>query len=418
MVFKFAQIIFRFIFYKVVVKFYKFYLSLIKKLGWRTNCDNVSLFLISQKLTHFIIVFLTILFVCLNLTGKTQAVSLEEIANNTFLSEIVSNEFGDNDQLIEEYFDETAQITPEQQAYLENLTALKSQPTAGMILPDELEIEENLNQGSNVIFQPDLVTTKKIKRLRDETIYYIVESGDTVSTIAAKFDISVNTILWENNLSAYSLIRPGDKLTILPMSGVIHKVKKGDTIGSIAKTYSIEESAIMEANKLADNGRLIISQQLIIPGGKKNSYARQQNSSYSGLAVIKDLLKPKATKPLGGNKMNWPTVGYRITQYYSWRHHAADIANKVGTPIYAADAGVIEVIGWGRGYGNQIVIDHGGGKKTRYAHMSKFYVKKGQSVNKGEAIGAMGSTGWSTGSHLHFEVIINNIKYNPLNYIK
>ncbi|MFH1233478.1 MAG: M23 family metallopeptidase [Patescibacteria group bacterium] len=396
-------------------------MSLIKKIGLRPDCKNVSLFLINQKLTHFIIVFLTILFVSLNLTGRTQAGSLEETAGNTFLSKIVSSEFDDNDQLIEEYFDETAQITPEQQTYLENLTALKSQPTAEMILPDESEItanKENLIQGNDVIFQPDLVTTKKVKRLRDETIYYTVETGDTVSTIAAKFDISVNTILWENNLSAYSLIRPGDKLTILPMSGVIYKIKRGDTIGSIAKDYNIEESAITEANKLANSGRLSISQQLIIPGGKKNSYAQPKNNSYSGLAVIMDLLKPKATKPLSGNKMNWPTVGYRITQYYSWSHHAVDIANKVGTSIYAADAGVIEVIGWGRGYGNQIVINHGGGRKTRYAHQSKFYVKKGQYVNKGEVIGAMGSTGRSTGPHLHFEVIINNIKYNPLKYIK
>ena len=111
-------------------------------------------------------------------------------------------------------------------------------------------------------------------------------------------------------------------------------------------------------------------------------------------------------------------MGYRITQYYSWRHHAIDIANKTGTPIYAADAGVIEVAGWGAGYGNQIVINHGGGVKSRYAHMSKFYVKNGQKVSKGEAIGGIGSTGRSTGPHVHFEYIINGVKYNPLNYLK
>ena len=122
--------------------------------------------------------------------------------------------------------------------------------------------------------------------------------------------------------------------------------------------------------------------------------------------------------PTAGNKMNWPTVGHRITQYYTWKHYAVDIANKTGTPIYAADSGEIEVAGWGTGYGNQILIDHGGGKKTRYGHMSKFYVKKGDKVTKGQAIGEMGSTGWSTGPHLHFEVIINGVKQNPLNYIK
>ncbi len=396
-------------------------MSLIKKIGWQTNNNRAPLLLINQKLIHLIIVFLTILSVSLNLTGRTQAASLEESMKNTFLSEIISSEFSDNDQLIEEHFDETAQITPEQQTYLENLSALKSQPTAEITSPDESEItanEENLIQGNNIIVQPNLATIKKNKQSRDEIIYYIVELGDTVSTIAAKFEISVNTILWENNLSAYSLIRPGDKLTILPASGIVYKVKRGDIIGSIAKFYGIEELSIVEANKLDNSGRLKISQRLIIPGGKKSGYVQPQSNSYSGLAIVRDLLKPRATEPLASNKMNWPTVGYRITQYYSWVHHAVDIANKIGTPIYATDAGIIEVIGWGRGYGNQIVIDHGGGKKTRYAHMSKFYVKKGQSVDKGEAIGAMGSTGRSTGPHLHFEVIINNIKYNPLNYIR
>ncbi|PIR93373.1 hypothetical protein COT99_00905, partial [Candidatus Falkowbacteria bacterium CG10_big_fil_rev_8_21_14_0_10_43_10] len=103
---------------------------------------------------------------------------------------------------------------------------------------------------------------------------------------------------------------------------------------------------------------------------------------------------------------------------YNWSHHAVDIANKIGTAIYAADAGTVEYAGWGSGYGNQIVIDHGGGKKTRYAHASKLFVSKGDTIAKGQTIAAMGSTGWSTGPHLHFEVIINGGKLNPLDFIK
>ena len=118
--------------------------------------------------------------------------------------------------------------------------------------------------------------------------------------------------------------------------------------------------------------------------------------------------------------MTWPTVGHRITQYFSWRHNGVDIGNKVGTPIYAADAGVVEIStgGWNGGYGNTILINHGGGKKTRYGHLSKLFVKAGDAVEKGENIGAMGSTGRSTGPHLHFEILINGGRYNPLNYIK
>lgn len=420
-IFKIGQTCLRFIFYRIIVKIYQFYLQLVKKIGLKASQNNTHSFWANQKVTHFIIVILTILFVSLNLTDKAQAVLSEKLIGNTFLSEIVSNEFSDNDQLIEEYFDELEQVTPEQQVYLENLSILKNQPSAKMVSADELEAiadQENLVQNNNILIKPDLVATKKVKQSRDSIIYYAVETGDTISTIAAKFDISVNTILWENNLSAYSLIRPSDKLAILQVSGITYKVKSGDTIDNIAKNFNVESSAILEINKLANNNRLRIGDQLIIPGGKKNSYAKQPVVHYNGLTAITDLLKPKAIKPLKGNKMSWPTVGYRITQYYSWGHHAIDIANKVGTPIYAADAGTIEILGWQRGYGNTIVINHGGGKKTRYGHMSKFYAKKGQFVDKGEAIAAMGSTGRSTGPHLHFEIIIDNVKYNPLNYIK
>ena len=162
----------------------------------------------------------------------------------------------------------------------------------------------------------------------------------------------------------------------------------------------------------------VVGQKLIIPGGRKIYTASSQTARGASAGSITDLFKPENLKSIVSNKLAWPTVGARITQYYSWRHHAIDVANKTGTPIYATDAGVIEVAGWGTGYGNQIVIDHGGGRKSRYAHMSKFYVKKGQAVKKGQVIGAIGSTGRSTGPHLHFEYIINGVKYNPLNYLK
>ncbi|MBU1870989.1 M23 family metallopeptidase [Patescibacteria group bacterium] len=420
-VFKFGLIILRFIFYKIVVKIYQLYLSLIKKLGWQAINWRVFPLFDGQKLTHLIIIILTIVFVNLNLFNKTQAMSSEELVGNTFLAEIISSEFSNNDQLIEEYFDEATEITPDQQVYLENLSILKSQSSVEMRLSDELDViegVENLFQGGGVMVRQDSAIIKKIKRLRDEIIYYLVEPGDTISVIAVKFGISVNTILWENNLSVYNLIRPNDKLVILPVTGVTHKVKKKETISSIAKTYDVTEDVIIEINKLFVVGQLKIDQQIIIPGGRKSGYAKLQTNFYSGLTAIKNLFKTDSSVLLKGNKMSWPSVGYRITQYFSWRHNGIDIANKSGTPIYSVDTGIVEFVGWGKGYGNQIVINHGGGKKTRYAHLSKFYCQKNKKVEKGEIIGLMGSTGWSTGSHLHFEVIINNRKYNPLNYIK
>jgi murein DD-endopeptidase MepM/ murein hydrolase activator NlpD len=141
-------------------------------------------------------------------------------------------------------------------------------------------------------------------------------------------------------------------------------------------------------------------------------------TSYTGVSVIKDLVNPSA-KP-STTKLAWPTSATRITQYFSWRHPGLDLAAKVGTPLYAAESGKVTISqgGYNGGYGNTIVIDHGGGMKTRYGHASKLYVKVGDTVERGEVIAAMGSTGRSTGSHLHFEVIINGTKYNPLSYIR
>jgi murein DD-endopeptidase MepM/ murein hydrolase activator NlpD len=419
--FKPVLAVLRFIFYKVLVRLYLFYFSTIKRLGLADKIKNKSsAFFVNQKLIHVVVGALTIFFIVFNLTQKTQAVAPDEVAGKTFLSEIISSEFGENDELIEEYFDEQAAITPVQQTYLDNLTAFKPQPMAEMTVPEDGVFDtEDLTQGGDAIRKPDLAATSKTVRPREGIVDYIVQAGDSVSTIAASFGVSVNTILWENDLNAYSLIRPGNKLAILPMSGIAHKVVRGDTLGTVASKYGVEANTILETNKLASAEMLSVGQKLIIPGGKKTYYASSRSSgNTSAVSLIKDLLKPQDLRSTASNKLAWPTVGARITQYFSWRHHAVDIANKTGTPIYACDTGVVEVAGWGTGYGNQIVVDHGGGRKSRYGHLSKFYVKKGEAVKKGEVIGLMGSTGNSTGPHLHFEYIINGIKYNPLNYLK
>lgn len=417
-----GRILVRWVFYAVIVKGYRFYLTAIKRLGWSGGIHRGPLsFILNKKLVHAIVAVLTITVVAMNLTAKTRTVSAEEMVGRTFLSEIVSGEFdAEAGELIEEYFDEEFEISPVQQTYLDNLSSVRVQPTAEMLAPDEINTEEAIEMAdeSGVLVKPDIASTELTKRDRDEIVYYTIKSGDSVSTIAAEFEVSVNTILWANNLSAYSLIRPGQQIKILPASGVLHKVASGENLSYIASKYDVEADEILEANKLVDASKLAVGQELIIPGGRKTTYASANVSTYTGVSAVKDLFAPSDSTPVSGNKMNWPTVGHRITQYYSWRHTGLDIANSMGTPIYAADAGVVEAAGWGTGYGNQILINHGGGKKTRYAHLSKFYVGVGETVDKGQSIGAMGSTGWSTGPHLHFEVIINNQKYNPLNYIR
>lgn len=426
----------RLFFYKVVVKFYGAYLSFLNKMGWRDLQNNFFKYLFNQKLVHVLVVLLTVISVFGNLIAKTKADDQVSNMNDTILAQLVKGEFGDapeDQQLITETFDSEAAISSLHQSYLDNLSSFR--PQQRVSVNDETVDEEMMtDENTGSIVHRNSASTQISKKAREKIISYTVQPGDTISTIAQQFEISVSTILWENNLTAYSIIRPGNVLDILPVSGVSHVVKKGENITYIVDKYKVSEAEIIAFNKLDPSGKLTIDQKIIIPGGRKiiEAVEEYKPKAFSGLAVIKDFIGDSGKKqtlvkdiakdfdavPLRGNKMNWPTQGNRISQYYSWRHHAVDIANKIGTPLYAADSGVVEMAGWGTGYGNQIVIDHGGGKKTRYAHCSKFYVEKGESVVKGQTIAAMGSTGWSTGSHIHFEVIINGVKYNPLNYIK
>lgn len=407
---------------KVIVKFYCFYLSMVKKIGWSGHRGNLFNFLLNQKLVHFVVVAVTIVSVFGNFVMDTKA-SASEKTRGAALTKLVKSDFSavDSVGLIEEFFNENI-VSPTAQNYLDDgLMALRSQPRAIFDSMEELREAEEigvLTHGGSAISKPEIASTKKTVQPRTGIIEYTVQAGDTISTIAAEFGITVNTILWENNLSAHSLIRPGQALKILPTSGVVHKVASGDNLGGIAKKYNIEEEKIISFNKITNVNQLKIGENLIIPGGSKTVVVPARSGGHSGVSAIASIVKAPSAPAAAENKMNWPTVGARITQYYSWRHQGLDIANKTGTPIYAADAGTIEFAGWNSGYGNNIIINHGGGKKTRYAHLSKFYSTRGQAVGKGESIGEMGSTGWSTGPHLHFEVIINGVKYNPLNYIK
>lgn len=426
LIYKPGRTFLRFIFYKIIVKLYCKYVYLIKRLGWENSGKNFISFLLNQKLVHVLVVILTIFTSFSNLTHKSKAGTFQNVSNRPIISGLISNEFGQiisEEELIEEIMDEAFLAQMPKQKYIDNTSAINQQMAASL---DSSEIEFD----NSALDQHFLENTPIILTDRKETVEYEVKPGDTISTIAAEFGISVNTVLWENNLTVYNLIRPGDKLSILPVSGISHVIQSGETLGGIASKYNIDENEIIKANNIENAARIAISQKLIIPGGTKIAVAPKTrltdqtqsgisaNQTQSGISAIRDLIKPSDASPVSSNKMNWPTVGSRITQYFSWRHAGVDIANKTGTAIYAADAGTVESAGWNNGYGYNIIINHGGGKKTRYAHFSKLYLENGQKVKKGEVIGEMGSTGWSTGSHLHFEIIINGIKHNPLNYIK
>lgn len=260
----------------------------------------------------------------------------------------------------------------------------------------------------------DLISLKAAapKARRREIITYVVRSGDTVWDIAEKFGISPDTILWANGRLEDNpdMLAVGQELIILPVSGVYHTVEKGDTLESIAKKYKVDVSAITSypLNKLRPPYELQVGQSLIVPGGRK-PYIPRVVRAYSG-PVPENAAK-------GTGSFGWPVSG-RITQKYWDRHRALDIGASKGSPVYAADSGYVVYAGWSEaGYGYMVIIDHGNGFRTLYAHLSWYFPDTGQSVAKGELIGKVGSTGKSTGPHLHFEIIKNGVKRNPFGFL-
>ena len=286
----------------------------------------------------------------------------------------------------------------------------------------------NTTAGGSAISKPIIIPGAKVETTpsdfsqseRKDVLYYTVQTGDSIGLIAQKYNISVATILWANNLSTNSYIRPGDELKILPVSGIVHVVKSGDTISRIAQLYDSDQEKIIDFNNIKANN-INIGQSLVIPGCTKIAVAPSYTTTQRKYTQLSDVSAPlpSVSAPAGSGYL-WPTSAKIITQYYGWRHTGLDIAGPVGTPLYASKSGTVitSQCGWNGGYGCYIILDHGGGVQTLYGHSSKLYVSVGDKVVQGQTIAAMGSTGRSTGPHIHFEVRINGARLNPLKYIR
>lgn len=254
-------------------------------------------------------------------------------------------------------------------------------------------------------------------RVRDKVVEYVVKPGDTVSGIATKFGIDSDSIRWENNLTSVDDISPREKLRILPVSGVLHKVGRGETVYSIAKKYQANAQSIVDFpfNTFSDDETFALSvgQSLIVPDGKKPNEIPWSPTLYVAQTT------PNAGSVSATGQFVWP-IGGVLTQRYSWYHKGTDIATTMGTPVVAADSGRVIVAGWpdNTGYGNRVIIDHGNGFITLYGHLSKISVSAGQTVKRGDQIGLEGSTGRSTGPHLHFEIRRGGVAVNPMEYLK
>ncbi len=250
---------------------------------------------------------------------------------------------------------------------------------------------------------------------RDGIQVYVIQEGDSLGKIADAFGLNLSTILWSNGLSYNTTIRPGQEIKILPVDGVLYKVRSGDTISRIARNYSVDSQTILTHNQLASADRLSIGMELLLPGGEPPSPV---STSRAGASITDLFTGPSrsASAPIDG--WIWPTDWRVITQYFTWRHTGIDIDGDYSTFSYASRGGVVIYSGWRRGYGMTVEVDHGDGYVTRYAHNSKYFVSVGDVVSAGDKLAQTGSTGRSTGTHLHFEIIRNGRFQNPLDYVR
>lgn len=242
----------------------------------------------------------------------------------------------------------------------------------------------------------------------DQISVYVVRKGDTVAQIAKMFDVSTNTILSANDLKKGQKLIEGDVLFILPISGIEHTVVKGQTLKSLAKIYKVDISDIAQFNGIAENTKLAIGDKIMIPGGEMLDEGGDKPVSNLKSSVTKDknYYDTHPIKSLSGYFINPVPTGHKTQGLHGPGHRGIDIGAPKGTPIYASASGTVFFArtGWNGGYGNLVIVDHPNGTRTLYAHQSKIATHTGDSVKQGEIIGYVGSTGHSTGPHIHFEV--------------
>lgn len=280
-----------------------------------------------------------------------------------------------------------------------------------IIVQDDSFIYNNGLSGTDIPYEKSTIS--------DKMYVYTVEKGDTLSEIADLFDVSINTIRWENNISG-STVSVGQKLNILPVTGVRHTVKNGDTISKIADKYEADAEDIFIFNDISKDSVLKQGDIIFVPNGIIKIVAPTVTKSSSSSSS-----KYSNTKAQSGYYIR-PVAGIITSPYGSRKggfHYGVDIGNVRGTPVKAAADGVVSKVvnsckegatNCGGRYGNYIIIEHPNGTSTTYAHLNSVNVSVGQDVSQGEKIGGLGNTGRSTGPHLHFEVTnANGSKMRP-----
>ncbi|OGZ78200.1 MAG: hypothetical protein A2528_00055 [Candidatus Staskawiczbacteria bacterium RIFOXYD2_FULL_37_9] len=280
----------------------------------------------------------------------------------------------------------------------QNSDSLFYSPVSAIALetPDLKIIQDNTIGG---VSAPYIVSGKVLgdvfggaNQNQKDVVDYTVQPGDTFQSIANSYKISVNTLLWANDLTSSSTIKVGQSLSILPTDGILHVVKNGDTLSGISQTYKAQSPDIISYNDLANQDDIYIGDILIVPGGTMPKKASP---------IINNQV------PLADNFFIFPTQG-RVTQGLHY-YNAVDVASSCGTSVYAAASGIVQRAvynnAWNLGMGNYVTILHSNGTVTYYGHFQNVFVKPGDKVITGDRIGLIGRTGNATGCHVHFQVL-------------
>jgi murein DD-endopeptidase MepM/ murein hydrolase activator NlpD len=303
---------------------------------------------------------------------------------------------------------------------------LAEQMALSSILPislDQLPVfSTNFTKNSDSVLRKIDIHTVFPERPRIDISKYIVQQGDTLFAIAEKYGLKPETILWGNWYIMGGdphTLRPGQELNILPVNGVLHIWSKGEGLNGVAKFYGVTAEDIINwpGNNLDPNidaaaPPIEEGTALVIPGGRREPPSWQMIQITRSNPAVAKVLGPGycgavSSGLVGDGVFGWPTTSQWISgyNYIPGVHEAIDIGGVIGASIYASDDGVIVYSGWNDwGYGYVIVVDHGNGWQTLYAHLSSISAGCGQSVSQGQVIGAMGCTGNCTGPHLHFEM--------------
>lgn len=282
---------------------------------------------------------------------------------------------------------------------------------------------------------------------------HVVQEGDTLTAIAEAYDTDIATLLSVNDGLDADVLAPGQPLKVIKaFHGLIYTVQSGDTLEGVARIHDVDADAILMANGLQVDAGLREGETLFLPGARPRSRQVASRGNFDRnpapiaaateeepVAVVE---APAAVAPAPAPQPNpepepepdpapasgdsgwiWPIVGGLHSSEFGWRadmgdyHNGLDIAVPAGTPAVAARSGVVEMAGWDNGYGMCVIINHGDGIKSRYAHASSLLVSVGEHVAQGQAVIGVGSTGRSTGNHLHFEIIVDGEPQNPRHYL-